>query len=72
MDVLQLPLTEIGNRYVVVFQYYLSKWVEAFEVPNKTAETIARSGVQCLSIVEYKQSENFLLSSTDGHVETFN
>ena len=41
VDVLQLPLTEAGNRYVVVFQDYLTKWVEAFATPNQTAETIA-------------------------------
>ena len=42
VDVLQLPSTESGNRYVVVFQDYLTKWVEAFAVPNQTAETIAK------------------------------
>ena len=42
MDVLQLPLTEYGNRYVVVFQDYLTKWIEAFAVPNQTAETVAK------------------------------
>ena len=39
---MQLPLTESGNRYVVVFQDYLTKWVEAFAVPNQTAGTIAK------------------------------
>jgi len=42
VDVLQLPLTEAGNRYVVVFLDYLTKWVEAFAVPDQCAETIAR------------------------------
>ena len=43
VDVLQLPLTENGNRYyVVVFQDYLTKWVEAFTVPNQTAKTVAK------------------------------
>ena len=41
VDVLQLPLTESGNRYVVVFVDYLTKWVKAFAVPDQTAETIA-------------------------------
>ena len=41
VDVLQLPVTELGNRYVVVFVDHLTKWVEAFAVPNQTAETIA-------------------------------
>ena len=42
VDVLQLPLTEKGNRYVVVFMDYLTKWPEAFAVPDEKAETIAR------------------------------
>ena len=42
VDVLQLPLTEKGNRYVVVFMDYLTKWPEAFAVPDQKAETIAR------------------------------
>ena len=42
MDVFQLPLTESGNRYVVVFADYLTKWIEAFAVSEQSAETIAR------------------------------
>ena len=42
LDVLQLPLTEAGNRYVVVFLEYLTKWVEAFAIPDQCAETIAQ------------------------------
>ena len=42
VDVLQLPLTEAGNRYVVVFFDYLTKWVEAIAVPDQCAETIAQ------------------------------
>ena len=42
VDVLQLPLTRNGNRYVVVFLDYLTKWAEAFAVPDQQAETIAR------------------------------
>ncbi len=46
MDVLQLPLTEKGNKYVVVFVDYFTKWPEAFPVPDQTAETIARLFVE--------------------------
>ena len=42
VDVLQLPLTRNGNRYVIVFADYLTKWIEAFPVPDQTAETIAK------------------------------
>lgn len=38
VDVLQLPLTVNGNRYVVCFVDYLTKWVEAFAIPDQRAE----------------------------------
>ena len=42
VDVLQLPLTESGNKYVVVFLDCLRKWVEAFAFPDQSTETFAR------------------------------
>lgn len=42
VDILEMPLTEKGNRYVVVFLNYLTKWVEAFALPDQTSESIAR------------------------------
>ena len=42
VDVLQLPLTESGNHYVVVFLDYLTKWAEAFPVANQSAVTIVQ------------------------------
>ena len=42
VDVLQLPLTESGNQYVVNFLDYLTKWVDAFAVPDQSATTIAK------------------------------
>ena len=42
VDILQLTLTTKGNRYVVVFMDYLTKWPEAFAIPDQTAETIAK------------------------------
>ena len=42
VDVLKMPLTSRGNKYVVVFMDYFTKWVEAFAVPNQEATTIAR------------------------------
>ena len=36
------PLSNAGNRYVVVFAEYPSRWPEAFAVPHTDAQTIAR------------------------------
>ena len=50
VDVVQLPLTQAGNKYAVVFIDYLTKWVEVFAVADQTAETVARlfvEGVVC-------------------------
>ena len=41
VDIMELPLTVHGNKYVVVFMDYLTKWVEAFAVSDQTSETIA-------------------------------
>ena len=42
VDILKLPLTSSGNQYLVVFLDYLTKWVEAYPVPDQRTETIAR------------------------------
>ena len=46
VDVLQLPVTHSGNRYVVCFVDYLTKWVEAFPMSDQRADTIARLFVE--------------------------
>ena len=43
VDVLgPLTKTDKGNRYILVFSDYLTRWPEAFAVPNVEAVTIAR------------------------------
>ena len=42
VDIMDLPLTESGNRHVVVFQDFLSKWPLVFPVPDQKAERLAR------------------------------
>ena len=36
-----LPMTDAGNKYVLVLSNYLSKWPEAFALKDTKAETIA-------------------------------
>ena len=42
VDIMEMPQTERGNRYVIVFVDYLTKWVEACATQDQTSETIAR------------------------------
>ena len=37
VDVMDLPLTESGNRHVVVFQDFLTKWPLVYPVPDQKA-----------------------------------
>ena len=36
-----LPMSENGTVYIIVLEEYFSKWVEAWAVPNHTAQTVA-------------------------------
>ena len=49
VDILKLPQTTKGNSYVVVFVDYLTKWPEAFALPDQKAQTIAQ--VFCEQII---------------------
>ena len=42
VDVMDLPKTEAGNKHVVVFQDFLSKWPLVFPVPDQKAIRLAR------------------------------
>ena len=42
VDVLQLPRSEDGNQYAVVFMDYLTKWPEVVATTDQSAATIAR------------------------------
>ena len=49
VDIIELPLTVHGNKYVIVFGNnhvivfvdYLTKWLEVFPAENQTSKTIA-------------------------------
>lgn len=42
VDILELSTTNNGNKYVLIFTDYLTKWVEAYPMKNMKAETIAQ------------------------------
>ena len=42
VDVMDLPRTERGNKHVLVFQDFLSKWPMVFPIPDQKTERIAK------------------------------
>ena len=42
VDIMELPKTRRGNRYVVVFQDFFSKWPMVYPVPDQKAERLVK------------------------------
>ena len=42
IDVMDLPVTSNGNKHVVVFQDYLTKWLMVYAIPDQKTHRIAR------------------------------
>ena len=42
VDIMELPVTNRGNRYVIVFQDFFTKWPLVFPAPDQKAHRIAR------------------------------
>lgn len=50
MDFIELECSKDGNKYALVLQDYLTKWLEVYAVPNRKTETVAK----CLLDVVWK------------------
>ena len=42
LDVMELPKTEQGNRYLIVFQDFMTKWPLVFPAPDQKAIRLAK------------------------------
>ena len=40
VDVLEVPVSTNGNRYLLIVQDYFTKWADAFPMPDQTARRI--------------------------------
>ena len=51
VDVLEVPVSTKGNRYLLVIQDYFTKWADAIPLKNQTAATITEKLVQVFSVM---------------------
>ena len=68
-----LPDPDCGNEYVLIVGDYLSRWTEAYAIPNQEATTVARVLVEefvaCFGIlrqIHSDQERNFDLKVFQG------
>ena len=65
VDVLEVPVSTLGNRYLLVVQDYFTKWADAIPMPNQTAQCITKELVKICSalgppeILHSDQGRNF-------------
>ena len=55
VDIMELPVTSRGNRYLIVFQDLFTKWPMAYPAPDQKAECLARLLVE--NIVPFLESQ---------------
>ncbi|KFD59554.1 hypothetical protein M514_28268 [Trichuris suis] len=65
VDILEVPMSQLGNRYLLVLQDWFTKWVEAVPMKNQMAATISSVLVEIFSrmgipdILHTDQGANF-------------
>jgi len=62
-----LPLSTSGNKYIIVFTEYLSKWVETFPISDCAAKTTAKLFVEKI-ICRYCAPAKFLTDRGTNYV----
>ena len=55
VNVLQVPISYQNNCYLLVFQVYFTKWMEAIPMPDQTAVRITNQLVRLFSILGLPQ-----------------
>ena len=66
IDIMELPVTSKGNRYLIVFQDLFTKWPMVYPTPDQKAEHIARLLVE--NIVPFFGVPEALLSDRDTNL----
>ena len=65
VDILEVPVSQHNNCYLLVIQDYMTKWAEAIPIPNQTAERITKELIKVFShygipnILHLDQGRNF-------------
>ena len=50
VDILEVPLSRKGNRYLLVVEDAFTKWLECYPIPNQKTETITKKLVRLFSM----------------------
>ena len=65
VDILSVPMSVNGNKYLLVVQHYFTKWADAIPLPNQKAVTITKALIKLFStmglpqILYSDQGQNF-------------
>ena len=77
VDILTVPVSTQGNKYLLVIQDYFTKWADAIPLPNQKAPTITSALIKLFStigmpqIMYLDQSRNFVSTILKQSLEAF-